>query len=58
MGCNMKVTVYVTAKRYYEKTVEVDYIDEAQDKVLAMYDNGELDDYEDELESVCVQPEE
>lgn len=53
----MEYTVHITAKRYYEKTVEADYIDEAQDKVLAMYDNGELDDYEDELESVCVQPE-
>ena len=50
----MKVTVYITAKHYYKKTVEVDCIDEAQDKVLAMYDNGELDDYEDELISIKI----
>ena len=54
MGCNMKVTAYVSAIRYYEATFDVDSKEEAEKIAKEMYNNGDMNDYEDELTSIEI----
>ena len=50
----MKVTAYVSAIRYYEATFDVDPKDEAEKIAKEMYNNGDMNDYEDELMSIEI----
>lgn len=50
----MKVTAYVSAIRYYEETFDVDSKEEAEKIAKEMYNNGTMNDYEDELMSIEI----
>ena len=50
----MKVTAYVFAIRYYEATFDVDSKEEAEKIAKEMYNNGDMNDYEDELTSIEI----
>lgn len=50
----MKVTAYVSAIRYYEATFDVDSKEEAEKIAKEMYNNGDINDYEDELMSIEI----
>lgn len=50
----MKVTAYVSAIRYYEATFDVDLKEEAEKIAKEMYNNGDMNDYEDELMSIEI----
>nr|DAG49272.1 MAG TPA: PcfM DpnD/PcfM-like protein [Caudoviricetes sp.] len=50
----MKVTAYVSAIRYYEATFDVDSKEEAEKIAKEMYNNGDMNDYEDELMSIEI----
>ncbi len=47
-----KYTVYAAAIRYYETVVEANSKEEAEKIVKIMYDENEMNDYEDELVSI------
>ena len=47
-----KYTVYASAIRYYETVVEANSKEEAEKIVKIMYDENEMNDYEDELVSI------
>lgn len=48
----MKYTVYVSAIRYYETVIEADSKEEAERIAKIMYNENEMNDYEDELISI------
>ncbi len=47
-----KYTVYASAIRYYETVVEANSKEEAEKIAKIMYDENEMNDYEDELVSI------
>lgn len=53
----MKYTVYVSAIRYYETVIEADSKEEAERIAKIMYNENEMNDYEDELVSIEVEGE-
>lgn len=53
-GVKMEVTAYVSAIRYYEATFDVDSKEEAEKIAKEMYNNGDMNDYEDELMSIEI----
>lgn len=48
----MKYTVYVSAIRYYETVIEADSKEEVERIAKIMYNENEMNDYEDELTSI------
>ena len=48
----MKYTVYAKVIRTYEETIEADSIEEAERIMKIMHDEGNLDDYDDELTQI------
>ena len=48
----MKYTVYAKVILTYEETIEADSIEEAERIMKIMYDEGNLDDYDDELTQI------
>lgn len=47
-----KYTVYASAIRYYETVIEADSKEEAERIAKIMYNENEMNDYEDELTSI------
>lgn len=48
----MEYTVYAKVIRTYEETIEADSIEEAERIMKIMYDEGNLDNYDDELTQI------
>ena len=48
----MEYTVCAKVIRTYEETIEADSIKEAERIMKIMYDEGNLDDYDDELNQI------
>lgn len=48
----MEYTVYAKVIRTYEETIEADSIEEAERIMKIMYDEGSLDNYDDELAQI------
>lgn len=54
LRCNMKYMVYASAIRCYETVIEADSKEEAERIAKIMYNENEMNDYEDELTSIEV----
>ena len=48
----MEYTVYAKVIRTYEETIEADSIEEAERIMKIMYNEGSLDNYDDELTQI------
>ena len=48
----MEYTVYATVIRHYEEYINADSKEEAEKIAREMYDDGAMDNYEDELVSI------
>lgn len=50
----MEYTVYAKVIRYYEEYINADSKEEAEKIALSMYNDGAMDNYEDELVSINI----